>query len=248
MGHANRRIKSQSLIKRLSLLFGGEGEIRTSSQIGNRMLLMPHGTKHRPNADVEASFVPRAGIKNSFEHIPPRADIASGRRHCPMSSPRRFPPPARQRAALVGQVLTKTSTIYFVDKTPSHFRNLRKCSAKPRSQRLLGRFNEQGSAVHHLCARRNGCHSRLILCARLWGPGGCLRRAAPWSRIRARHTAIPPGSARPAIRPTSRRAAIRGISTRGPIRGISRDAAIRPTSHRPIWSASRRVLIAPIDR
>jgi hypothetical protein len=159
-------------------------------------------------------------------------------------------PPGRQRAALVGQVLTKTSTIYFADKTPSHFRNLRKCSARPRSQRILGRFNEQGSAVHHLYARRNGCHSRLILCARLWGPGGCLRRAAPWSRlrIRARHTAIPAGSARAAIRPTSRRAAIRGISTRGPIRGISRDAAIRPTSHRPIWSASRRVLIAPIDR
>jgi hypothetical protein len=164
--------------------------------------------------------------------------------------PRRFPPPGRQRAGLVGQVLTKTSTIYFADKTPSHFRNLRKCSARPRSQRILGRFNEQGSAVHHLYARRNGCHSRLILCARLWGPGGCLRRAAPWSRlrIRARHTAIPAGSARAAIRPTSRRAAIRGISTRGPIRGISRDAAIRPTSHRPIWSASRRILIAPIDR
>ena len=194
---------------------------------------------------------PAPGSRIVLQHIPPRADIASGRHHCPMSSPRRFPPPGRQRAALVGQVLTKTSTIYFADKTPSHFRNLRKCSVMPRSQRLLGRFNEQGSAVHHLCARRNGSHSRLILCARLWAPGGCLRRAATsWSRlrIRARHTAIPPGSARPAIRPTSRCAAIRGISTRGPIRGISRDAPIRPTSHRPIWSASRRVLIAPIDR
>jgi hypothetical protein len=144
---------------------------------------------------------PAPGSRIVLQHIPPRADIASGRRHCPMSSPRRFPPPGRQHAGLVGQVLTKTSTIYFADKTPSHFRNLRKCSARPRSQRLLGRFNEQGSAVHHLCARRNGCYS-----------------------------------------------AIRGISTRGPIRGTSRDAAIRPTSHRPIWSASRRVLIAPIDR
>ena len=32
---------------------------------------------------------------------------------------------------------------------------------------------------------------------------------------------------------------------RVPLRGISRDAPIRPTSHRPIWATSRRVLNAP---
>jgi hypothetical protein len=86
---------------------------------------------------------------------------------------------------------------------------------------------------------RNGCDSRLILCARLCGSGGCLRRAAPcWSRLRIR-------SRYPAIRATSARAAIRLTSRRVPLRGISRDAPLRPTSHRPIWGTSRRVLIAP---
>ena len=80
---------------------------------------------------------------------------------------------------------------------------------------------------------RNGCDSRLILCARLCGSGGCIRPAtARWRRLRISSglTAIWAASRRVPIRATSRRVPIRTASRRLPIRATSRLVPIRAAS------------------
>ena len=112
-------------------------------------------------------------------------------------------------------------------------------AARPRTHRakVVVRPGNSARGFDVRCLCRNDCDPRLLLCARLCASGRSLRRAPSWPRlrIRPRYPAIRAASTRAAIRFTSRRVSPWGIS----------HASIRPTSSRPIWCTSRRVLIAP---